>query len=171
MKQFRFVALALGVTLGLAACGGGGGGGSTAANPTASAAAASSAAPPMSANAMHKTHNAMAKSVLNINMGQQNGSGQVGTASVADKGNGVVVTIKLNKEPKGASEPSHIHQGTCAKLNPAPWKPLKNVVNGVGVTTVPGVTVAQLKKGHYAINVHKSANDLATYVSCGDLTP
>lgn len=171
MKEIKFGALALGITLGLAACGGGGGSSNAAANPTASAAAASSAAPPMNANAMHKAHNAMAKSALNINMGQQNGSGQVGTATVQDKGNGVVVTVKLNKEPKSASEPAHIHQGTCAKLNPAPWKPLKNVVNGVSVTTVPGVTVAQLKKAHYAINVHKSANDLKTYVSCGDLTP
>jgi hypothetical protein len=36
---------------------------------------------------------------------------------------------------------------------------------------VSGVSVAELKKGHYAINVHKSLTDLKTYVSCGDLTP
>jgi hypothetical protein len=111
----------------------------------------------------------MSGGVLNINMGAMNGSKQDGSASVTNKGNGVEVVVTLNNEPKGASEPSHIHKGTCKNIDPAPWKPLKNVVNGKGTTMLPGVTVADLKKGTYAINVHKSANDLQTYVSCGDL--
>jgi hypothetical protein len=103
-------------------------------------------------------------------MGQQNSSGQAGNASVTDVKGGANVTINIKSEPKGASEPAHIHQGTCKKLDPAPWKPLTPVVNGKSFTHVPGLSVAQLKKGKYAINVHKSANDLKTYVSCGDLT-
>jgi hypothetical protein len=122
-------------------------------------------------NPAHVAHNEMSGHNMQINMGAQNKSGQAGSAGVVDaKGGGVDVTIKLQKEPKGASEPAHIHPGTCAKLNPAPFKPLTPVVNGKSFTHVPGITVAQLKKGKYAINVHKSANDLKTYVSCGDLT-
>jgi hypothetical protein len=102
-------------------------------------------------------------------MGQQNNSGQAGNASVTDVKGGVDVAIHLKSEPKGASEPAHIHRGTCTKLNPSPWKPLNPVVNGQSMTRLDGVTVAQIKKGKYAINVHKSANDLKTYVSCGDL--
>lgn len=133
-------------------------------------AAATLAAPAFAApNSMNNMHNAMSSKVLNINMGQQNGSKQDGTATVKDVQGGVQVKVSVQNEPAGASEPAHIHQGTCAKLNPAPWKPLSNVVNGTSVTTVKGITVADLKKAHYAINVHKSASDLATYVSCGDL--
>jgi len=120
-------------------------------------------------NTMHKMHNAMSSKVLNINMGPQNGSKQNGTATVKDVSGGVWVKVAIFNEPKGASEPAHIHMGTCAKLNPAPYKPLSNVVNGTSVTTVKGVSVTSLKKSHYAINVHQSAANLKRYVSCGDL--
>ncbi len=105
-----------------------------------------------------------------IKMGAQNGSGQNGTATIVTKGTGVMVTVTVSNEPKGASEPAHIHAGTCAKLNPVPWKPLSNVVGGVSTTTVPGVTTAQLTgKTKYAINVHKSAAQIKVYVSCGGI--
>lgn len=105
-----------------------------------------------------------------VKMGAQSGSGQNGSATIVTKGTGIMVTVTVSNEPKGASEPAHIHLGTCAKLNPAPWKPLSNVVNGVSTTNVSGVTVAQLTgKTKYAINVHKSAADLKTYVSCGGI--
>lgn len=133
-------------------------------------AAAAIAAPALATpNTMHGMHNAMAKTTLNINMGAQNNSKQDGTASVKAVSGGVLVTVSVMNEPANASEPAHIHMGTCAKLNPAPWKALTNVVNGKSVTTVSGVTIAQLKKAHYAINVHQSAANLTHYVSCGDL--
>ena len=96
-----------------------------------------------------------------VKMGAQSGSGQNGSATIVTKGTGIVVTVTVSNEPKGASEPAHIHLGTCKKLNPAPWKPLSNVVNGVSTTTVAGVTTAQL--------TGKSAADLKTYVSCGGI--
>jgi len=95
-----------------------------------------------------------------VKMGAQSGSGQNGSATIVTKGTGIVVTVTVSNEPKGASEPAHIHLGTCKKLNPAPWKPLSNVVGGVSTTTLAS---------KYAINVHKSAADLKTYVSCGGI--
>ncbi len=151
---------ALGLILALTACGGGGGNknNETKAGPAV-----------QNVNPAHVARNEMSAHSLQINMGALNKSGQTGSASVADaKGGGIDVTIKIN-QPKGASQPAHIHKGTCAKLDPAPWKPLTAVVDGKSFTHVPGVTVAEIKKGKYAINVHKSANDLKTYVSCGDL--
>ncbi len=134
------------------------------------AAAAAFAAPALAApNTMNNMHNMMSKTSLNINMAQQRNSNENGTASVKDVPGGVLVKISLQNEPKGASQPAHIHQGTCATLNPAPWKPLSNVVNGTSVTTVKGIKVADLKKAHYAINVHLSAANIPHYVSCGDL--
>jgi hypothetical protein len=167
MRESRVIALAAALlgALMLAACGGGGGGNAN----TNTGNKETSGTQVKQVNPAHVAHNAMSGSVMNINMGAMNGSKQDGSASITNKGKGVEVVVKLNNEPKGASEPSHIHQGTCKKINPAPWKPLKNVVDGTATTMVPGVTVAELKKGTYAINVHKSAADLKTYVSCGDL--
>ena len=134
------------------------------------AAAGVLAAPALAtSNSKLNAQNSHSKTALNINMGAQNGSGQDGTASVKDVAGGVRVEIAIKGEPSGASQPAHIHKGTCAKLDPAPWKPLTNVVNGKSDTTVAGLTVADLKKGQFAINVHKSAAEIKTYVSCGDL--
>lgn len=156
---------ALAAAVALTACGGGGGGTST---NTGNKETTGSTVKQV--NPAHVAHNEMSGNVLNINMGAMNGSKQDGSASVGNKGKGVQVSIHLKNEPKGASEPAHIHKGTCKNIDPAPWKPLKNVVNGGSETFIAGVTVADIKKGKYAINVHKSANDLKTYVSCGDLT-
>ena len=112
---------------------------------------------------------AMMASGITVTMAPQNGSKQSGSGSVTAKSGGVQVTFQVTNEPKGAAEPAHIHAGTCTKLNPAPWKVLANVVNGKSSTLVPGVSIAQLKKGPYAINVHKSLKQLSVYVSCGNL--
>ncbi len=120
-------------------------------------------------NTMNHMTNAMSPHAMTINLGAQNGSKQDGQAFLNDTSAGLKVKVQLKNESASASEPAHIHQGTCAKLNPAPWKALSNVVKGVSVTTLPGVTIADLKKAHYAINVHQSAANLGHYVSCGDL--
>ena len=118
---------------------------------------------------VNDVNNAMSKNAMTINLTAQNGSKQDGQAFIHDTSGGLWVKVQLKNVPKGASEPAHIHLGTCAKLNPAPWKPLTNVVNGLSVTTIPGLTTAQIKKGKYAINVHQSATNISHYVSCGDL--
>ena len=120
-------------------------------------------------NTMNHMTNAMSAHAMTINMGAQNGSKQSGQAWLKDTRGGLWVKVMLHNEPKGASEPAHIHMGTCAKLNPAPWKPLSNVVGGNSVTTLKGVTIAAIKKGRFAINAHQSAMNLKRYVSCGDL--
>ena len=62
----------------------------------------------------------------------------------------------------------HIHKGTCAKLDPKPAYPLSPVKNGKSETTV-NASLDSLQKGEYAINGHKSAQDVASYVFCGDI--
>jgi len=133
------------------------------------AAVATSAQVLAATNTVNHVTNAFSKHSLTINLGAQNNSKQDGQAFLNDTAAGLKVKLQLKNEPAGASQPAHIHQGTCAKLDPAPWKALSNVVNGVSVTTLPGVTLAQLKKAHYAINVHESAANLKHYVSCGDI--
>lgn len=172
MKHSNVVsaAAALGLAVMLAACGGGGGNNNQNAGNNPGAGGGNKGSQQVKQlNPMHVARNEIAGHSLEINMGQQNNSGEAGSANVTDVKGGANVSIEI-KQPKGASQPAHIHKGTCKKLDPAPWKPLTSVVNGKSFTHVPGLTVAELKKGKYAINVHKSANDLKTYVSCGDLT-
>ena len=97
----------------------------------------------------------------------QNGSGQHGTVALKPRGSKTVVEIHLLGAP-GSSEPAHIHSGSCSKLNPAPKYPLTPVVDGISETTV-NQPLAALTAGGLAVNVHKSAADLKTYVACGDL--
>ncbi len=108
----------------------------------------------------------MMKAPLTVPMKALGGSGETGSAVLRDTAKGLVVTIHI-KNAKGP-QPAHIHKGSCAKLDPKPEYPLHNVVNGMSVTTVPGVTIGELI-GKSAINVHKSLTDIPTYVSCGDV--
>ena len=105
---------------------------------------------------------------VTVSIKAQNGSAQTGTATLTQSGDDVVVAITM-KGTGSDAEPAHIHPGTCAKLNPAPKYPLSNIVDGKSTTTVPGLKVADLQTGGFAINVHKSTSDLATYVACGDI--
>lgn len=155
MKFFRTIlasGAAVAVVAALSACGA-----STATTTTATATTA-------------PAKGAMMAAGITVTMTPQNGSKQSGSGTVTAKSGGVMVTFSVMNEPKGASEPAHIHAGTCGpKLNPKPWKVLANVVNGKSSTLVAGVTIAQLKKGPYAINVHKSLKQISVYVSCGNL--
>ena len=110
----------------------------------------------------------MMKTPETVTMKAQNGSGENGTATLRDTPKGLVVTIHI-KNAK-SPQPAHIHEGSCAKLNPKPEYPLHNVINGVSVTTVKGVTIGELND-KAAVNVHKSLTDIPTYVSCGDIVP
>ncbi|MEA2690225.1 MAG: hypothetical protein QOJ39_512 [Candidatus Eremiobacteraeota bacterium] len=98
----------------------------------------------------------------------QNNSGETGTATLYDGARGLIVRLRTSGG-ETVDQPAHIHKGTCEKLDPKPMYPLKAVHDGQSETTVEGVTIAQLQKAPYAINVHKSAKEAAIYVSCGNL--
>jgi CHRD domain-containing protein len=104
-----------------------------------------------------------------VTLGEQNGSGESGTATLTKEGDKTKVVVDLQgASSMTAAQPAHIHKGTCAKLNPVPEYPLSNVQSGKSTTTV-NESLDELKKEAYAINVHKSAADLKTYVACGDI--
>jgi hypothetical protein len=105
--------------------------------------------------------------LLTLEMGQQNSSGQDGKATLTDMGNGKVKVMLDLSNGTTEPQPAHIHKGSCANLDPNPLIPLSDVVNGKSETEIE-VSMATLTSGH-AVNVHKSAADLATYVSCGDI--
>ncbi len=106
---------------------------------------------------------------VNVRMAAQNKSKETGTAKLTAMGaDKTKVEITLKGAPKGTPQPAHIHEGTCAKLDPKPKWGLENVVDGKSTTEVP-VGLAEIQKGTYAVNVHKSGEDIKTYVSCGNI--
>jgi hypothetical protein len=108
----------------------------------------------------------MAKSI-NVAMHAQNKSGESGRARLTPEGADKTKVEIMFKGAKG-TQPAHIHEGTCAKLDPKPKQGLENVVDGKSTTTVP-MGIDALTAGNLAINVHKSTDDIKTYVSCGDI--
>jgi hypothetical protein len=115
------------------------------------------------------TASAATPTTITIKMVAQNDSGENGTAVLTQVDDGTKVEVKLDGSPKDVAQPTHIHVGNCGHINKAPEYPLTATTNGVGVSTVKGVNLADLLKGTYAINVHKSGTDLGTYVSCGNI--
>lgn len=107
-------------------------------------------------------------STATVQLAAQNTSGISGTATLTDLGGGKTRVVVNVTGAAGGNEPAHIHEGTCATLNPAPKYPLTNVQNGASTTEV-NVSLADLQKSPYAINLHKSPQDVPTYVACGDI--
>jgi hypothetical protein len=111
-----------------------------------------------------------APTTLTINLTPLNNSGESGTATLTDMGNGQThVSVTMQGFTAGVTQPIHIHEGTCTTLNPNPKYPLTSLQNGKSETTV-NVSIADLLASPYAINVHKSQQDVAVYVSCGNIT-
>jgi hypothetical protein len=105
---------------------------------------------------------------MTVNLSAQNRSGESGTATFTPQGDKTQVMIKLTGAPDSTPQPAHIHDGSCAKLDPKPRIPLQNVVGGMSTTTLDMKLSDVVGKGG-AINVHKSGSDLSTYVACGDV--
>ena len=105
---------------------------------------------------------------ITLNLFSQNGSSQVGIATLQQGANGVIVTLNIPNEPASAVEASHIHSGTCTKLGAIQF-PLNSIVNGVSTTTL-NTTLQQLHTMEpLAIDILKSASQPNLYVSCTNL--
>jgi hypothetical protein len=104
-------------------------------------------------------------STLKLKLYAQNRPGETGTALLQQIPGGVKIVIKMAGGQNG-TQPAHIHTGTCAKLDPVPKYALTNIVHGSSATTISGVTLGDLLKGNYVIDVHESSADIKRYVAC-----
>jgi len=107
------------------------------------------------------------KMPMQFRLAEQSKSGETGAATMLDGANGLIVRLRMSGSD--ADQPAHIHKGTCDKLDPKPAYPLKMVHDGMSETTIPNVTIAQIQKAPFAINVHKSTKEVPVYVSCGNV--
>jgi hypothetical protein len=103
---------------------------------------------------------------VSIQLEELNDSGVSGTATLTADGNQTHVVLKVD----GASgdHPVHIHNGTCTNLQDVVF-PLTNIdASGNSETTVDA-KLSDLLDGEFAINAHLSADQIATYVTCGEI--
>ena len=103
-----------------------------------------------------------------VAMSAQNNSGMSGTATLIDMNGSTLVKVNLTGAPAGATQPAHIHTGSCANIAGVVY-PLTFPVGGVSETTLDVSLDAILAQLPLALNVHKSAEEVSVYVACGDL--
>jgi predicted RNase H-like HicB family nuclease len=110
-----------------------------------------------------------AAKVITVKLGEQNNSGEAGTAVLKEENGKTKVMLRLSGAPEGITQPAHIHTGSCAAIGSVKW-PLTFPVNGKSDTTLD-LALAQLStEMPLAINVHKSVSEAGVYVSCGEIT-
>lgn len=105
---------------------------------------------------------------VTVPLAPQNNSGESGTATLTEEGTKTKVVVAVNGAPAGVPQPLHVHKGTCAQLDPKPAYGLTTMNGGKSETTID-VALPALQKGGFAINGHKSAQEAATYVFCGNI--
>jgi len=110
---------------------------------------------------------ASAAKPLQVHLVAQNASGETGTVTMLDGPLGLIVHVRVNEMT--LAQPAHIHKGTCAKLDVKPAYPLTTIADGQSQSTIPGATIALVTGQPYAVNVHKSTKDVATYVACANI--
>ena len=108
------------------------------------------------------------KRTVQVQLQEQNFSGEAGNATLTAQGPKTRVVIEMASFAANP-QPAHIHEGTCAHLSFQPAYPLQDVKAGRS-TTVVNVSLKALLNGKYAINLHRSAEKMKEYVACGDIT-
>ncbi len=112
---------------------------------------------------------AQAPRTVTVNLATQGSSGVAGTATLTDLGGGRTQVVVRVSTGGNTTMPAHIHEGTCATLNPTPKYPLNTVMNGTSTSEV-NVSISDLLAAPYAINLHKSPQEANVYVACGNVT-
>jgi Cu/Zn superoxide dismutase len=110
---------------------------------------------------------AAATSTLTLKLNAQNGSGENGTVTLTQTDGAVNVVVAIPNGPAGP-QPAHIHDGTCDGILGVAYG-LTSLANGNSTTVVKGITIDQLLAGKYAINVHKSTDNMGNYVACANI--
>ncbi len=104
-----------------------------------------------------------------VPIGELNGSGISGDASLTDNGDGTT-TVDILVDGATGGHPAMIHAGSCTELGDAVY-PLTDVdASGESVTVVDATLESLLSSGPYAIEIHLSADDPDTSVACGDIS-
>ena len=175
LMRAALTGLAIPAILALAACQGAttGSTASPSASPAAATPAPAESEPATSAEPSTSAEASPSGVALNqaiLQFEEQSDSGITGGAILTDLGDGeLAVTIGVVAIGFAEPMPAHIHEGTCADLDPTPKYPLNDVAAGSSNTVIE-VTLDELTADPHAVNIHKSAAEAAVYVACADIT-
>jgi hypothetical protein len=106
---------------------------------------------------------------LTLELVEQNGSRQEGTAILTPNGDGgTTVAIELSNPPD-VLQPSHIHSGTCDDIGDV-VVPLENLVAGRSETDVD-MSIEDLRDEPLIVHAHKSEAEFDVSVACSAIPP
>ena len=108
---------------------------------------------------------ASAQTPLTLQFGPGRDATQPGTVTITPMGNQTRVVIDMT--PAGASQPAHIHTGSCPGVGAVVF-PLTNVANGKSETIV-NASWDTIQASQHSINTHRSPTEIAIYTACVNL--
>lgn len=103
---------------------------------------------------------------VTIDLAELNDSGVSGTATLTAMDGQTEVVVTLEGDDLSITRPNHIHAGTCDNLGGVEY-PLTDVMDEA--TTVVDVDLATLLEGNFAVNIHMSADEIGTFIACGNI--
>ena len=104
---------------------------------------------------------------LTLQLAQEKGSGQSGTATLTPAGDGRTTVVLELSNPPDAPQPAHVHPGPCGDLGD-PIAGLENLVAGRSETTV-SMSLDELRTGGLVVHAHKSEAEFEISVACAPI--
>lgn len=96
-------------------------------------------------------------------------TGVTGTAVLTDQGNTSQVVVSIDGPGVVGGHELHIHNGTCGNPGTATYTLNPIDANGKSTSTI-NLSVAQLTRGNYFINVHPDEENWDAWMVCGNIT-
>lgn len=106
--------------------------------------------------------------VLNVKLVDWSKTGITGTAVLAADGENTQVSVNISGPGVIGGHELHIHNGTCATPGTATYTLNPIDANGASTTTV-NLSIDQLTRGNYFINVHPDEDSWDAWMVCGNI--
>jgi hypothetical protein len=101
---------------------------------------------------------------LTLELVEQNGSGQSGTATLTPAGEGSTRVVVELESPPEEPQPAHVHSGTCDDIGDV-FAPLQSLTEGESESMVM-LSLDELQQGNLIVHAHKSEAELDVSVAC-----
>jgi hypothetical protein len=99
----------------------------------------------------------------------ENGSGEFGTVALKPLGQQTAVEVHVVNVPAGEVQPTHIHYGTCAAVQPPIIYSLSPIVDGTSESIID-VPLTKLLATPSVVHVHTSYKTEHSSVACAELS-
>jgi hypothetical protein len=104
------------------------------------------------------------ESALTVQLAEENGSGQAGTATFTPAGEARTTIVVELSNPLQQPQPAHVHPGPCGDLGD-PIAALESLLDGRSETTV-SMSLEELQSGNLVVHAHESEAEFDVSVAC-----